>query len=103
MQKLAFNMQVIVDSKGYIAPGLGNSGKRYNSTCKKSENQGGKRARSTKATVEHQIHEDAVECPAEIIKEAVLKYELVKKDAFKEKLKDGMVPCKSKNVSIFKK
>ena len=81
-------MQSIVDAKGCVVPGLGNSGKRYDSSSKKSENWGGKRVRSSKAAVEHWIHEDAVECPAEIIKEAVLKYEMVKKDNFKEEVKN---------------
>ena len=87
-------MQSIVDAKGCIVPSLGNSGKRYDSSCKKSANCGRKRVHSTKAAVEHWIHEDAIECPAIIIKEAVLKYELIKKDDVKEEVKN-----EKKNIS----
>ena len=38
IQKLTWNMQSIVDAKGCVVPGLGNSGKRYDSKCKKSLN-----------------------------------------------------------------
>ena len=97
-------MQLIVDAKGCVALGLGNSGKRHDSACKKSDNWGGKRVCSTKATVEHWIHEDAVDCPAEIIKDAVLKYKLVKKDDLKEEVKDEKKdPSKNEKVSVFLK
>ena len=88
IEKLAFNMQLIVDAKGCVIPSLGNSSKRYDSNCKKSTNWGEKRAHSMKDAIEHWIYEDAIKCPAIIIKEAVLKYELIKKDDVKEEVKD---------------
>ena len=97
-------MQSIVDAKDCVVPGLGNSGKRCDSNCKKSANWGGKRVRSTKAAVEHWIHEDAVECPAMIIKEAVLKCEFKVKDDLKEEVKDEKKePSKSEKVIVFPK
>ena len=81
-------MQLIVNAKGCIMPNLGNSGKRYDSNCKKLTNQRGKRVHSIKNAVEYWIHEDAIECPEIIIKEAVLKYEMNIKDNLKEEVKD---------------
>ena len=53
MQKLAWNILVIVNTKGYIGPSLSNSGTRYHSRYKKSLNWDIKRACSTKIFAEH--------------------------------------------------
>ena len=80
-------MQSIVNAKGYVVPGLGNSGKRYDSKYKKSSNWGGKRIHLTKTFMEYWINNDAIECPKLIIKDALLKYETKMKD-LKEEVKD---------------
>ena len=49
--------------------------------------------RSTKAFEEHWIHEDAVECPDLMTKEASLKLETKVKVDHKEEAKDERNPC----------
>ena len=49
--------------------------------------------RSTKAFEEHWIHEDAVECPELMTKEALLKFETKVKVDQKEEVKYERDPC----------
>ena len=81
-------MQLIIDATGCVIPSLGNSSKQCDSTLKKHAKCSGKRVRPTKASTEHQIYKDAIQCTAMIIKEAALKYRLNVKDDLKEEVKD---------------
>ena len=88
MQKLAWNILVIVNTKGYIGPSLSNSGTRYHSRYKKSLNWDIKRACSTKIFAEHQIHEYTIVCPELIINNTLIKYKTKIKEELKEEVKD---------------
>ena len=68
-------MQSIVNTKGYVAPGLGNSSKQCDSSCAKSANQGRKKVCSTQAVAEHWIYKDVIKYSDVTIKEVVLKCE----------------------------
>ena len=88
VEKLTLNVHSIVEAKGCVAPGLGSGGKRRGSEYEKSMRWGGKRVRSTKAAVEHCIHEIAVECTETAIKEAVLKVNTKIKHDLKDEKKE---------------
>ena len=91
-------MQVIVDAKGCVVLSFGNSGKRCDSTNKKSTNYGGKRVRSTKATLEYWINDDAVECPSALAKDSMLKHESKFKCMLKEEVKDERKAMHTKSL-----
>ena len=86
-------MKAIVDHRGCVVPGSGNSGNRcISSTCK--SNWGGKRIQSKEVKKALWIHDDAVGCTGKLIEEAALKVEK-REDKMKIELKKDEMEWKA--------